>query len=92
MVYLTYCATSLEVRLVIRLPGIFLKEKLNINCASIERWASFTLRVLPFKALQRGGSMGTVGHSKEGIPACVLMLIEVNSYLFPLKKSLYHKS
>lgn len=36
--------------------------------------------------------MGTIGHSKEGIPACILVLIEVNSYLFFLKKSLYHKS
>ena len=36
----------------IRLPGIFFERKLNVNCASIERWASFILRVLPFKALQ----------------------------------------
>ena len=36
--------------------------------------------------IARGGSMGTIEHPKEGIPACMLVLIEVNSYLFPRQK------
>lgn len=37
--------------------------------------------------IARGGSVGTVEHPKEGIPACMLVLIEVNSYLFSPSKS-----
>ena len=36
--------------------------------------------------IARGGSVGTIEHPKEGIPACMLVLIEVNSYLFPPQK------